>query len=49
MTVIYMDAAMTLAPALSAAQRNDRDQWCPGVEPGQVIDTRKNPVIWPVG
>lgn len=49
MTIIYMDSAMKLAPALSAAQRNDRDQWCPGVEPGQLIDTRKNPVIWPVG
>jgi ectoine hydroxylase-related dioxygenase (phytanoyl-CoA dioxygenase family) len=48
MTVIYMDAAMTLAPALNAAQARDRDQWCPGVRPGELIDTRKNPVIWPV-
>jgi hypothetical protein len=46
MTVIYMDAAMTLAPALNAAQARDRDQWCPGVRPGELIDTRKNPVIW---
>jgi ectoine hydroxylase-related dioxygenase (phytanoyl-CoA dioxygenase family) len=46
MTIIYMDAAMTLAPALNAAQSNDRDQWCPGVQPGELIDTRKNPVIW---
>jgi ectoine hydroxylase-related dioxygenase (phytanoyl-CoA dioxygenase family) len=46
MTVIYMDAAMKLAPALNAIQANDRDQWCPGALPGQVIDTRKNPVIY---
>ncbi|MBL8329087.1 MAG: phytanoyl-CoA dioxygenase family protein [Rubrivivax sp.] len=46
MTIIYMDAAMRLLPALNAVQANDRDQWCPGAREGQVIDTRKNPVIW---
>jgi ectoine hydroxylase-related dioxygenase (phytanoyl-CoA dioxygenase family) len=46
MTVIYMDAAMKLVPALNEIQANDRDQWCPGALPGAVIDTRKNPVIW---
>ena len=46
MTVIYMDAAMQLVPALNAIQANDRDLWCPGALPGQVIATRKNPVIW---
>jgi ectoine hydroxylase-related dioxygenase (phytanoyl-CoA dioxygenase family) len=46
MTVIYMDADMRLAPALSAIQANDRDQWCPGAREGEVIDTRKNPVVW---
>jgi ectoine hydroxylase-related dioxygenase (phytanoyl-CoA dioxygenase family) len=46
MTVIYMDAAMKLLPVLNAVQANDRDQWCPGALPGQVIATRKNPVIW---
>lgn len=46
MTVIYMDAAMTLVPALNPVQANDRDQWCPGAREGAVIDTRKNPVIW---
>lgn len=46
MTIIYMDAEMRLAEALNAVQANDRDQWCPGVRPGQTIDTRKNPVIW---
>ena len=46
MTVIYMDAAMRLLPALNAVQANDRDQWCPGARAGEVIDTRKNPVVW---
>jgi ectoine hydroxylase-related dioxygenase (phytanoyl-CoA dioxygenase family) len=48
MTVIYMDAAMQLAPALNSAQVNDHEQWCPGAVPGTVIDTHKNPVIWPL-
>jgi len=46
MTIIYMDADMHIAPALNAIQANDRDQWCPGVQPGEPINTRKNPVIW---
>jgi ectoine hydroxylase-related dioxygenase (phytanoyl-CoA dioxygenase family) len=46
MTIIYMNAEMRLAEALNPIQANDRDQWCPGAQPGQVIDTRKNPVIW---
>ena len=46
MTVIYMDADMRLVPALNAVQANDRDQWCPGAREGEVIDTRKNPVLW---
>jgi ectoine hydroxylase-related dioxygenase (phytanoyl-CoA dioxygenase family) len=46
MTVIYMDAAMRLAPARNVAQANDRDQWCPGALSGSIIDTAKNPVIW---
>jgi ectoine hydroxylase-related dioxygenase (phytanoyl-CoA dioxygenase family) len=46
MTVIYMDDRMRLVPALSAVQANDRDQWCPGAREGDIIATRKNPVIW---
>ena len=49
MTIIYMDAAMRLAPALNPVQANDRDQWCPGAREGEVIDTRKNPVVWQRG
>ena len=46
MTIIYMDADMQLAESISPAQANDRDHWCPGALPGQVIDTRKNPVVY---
>jgi ectoine hydroxylase-related dioxygenase (phytanoyl-CoA dioxygenase family) len=46
MTVIYMDAEMRLAQALSPAQENDRNHWCPGIEPGELIDTPKNPLIY---
>jgi len=46
MTLIYMDAQMELGQALNPAQANDRDRWCPGMAPGQVIDTPLNPVIW---
>lgn len=46
MTVIYMDADMHLNEVLSPVQANDRDQWCPGAQPGATIDTRKNPVVY---
>ena len=46
MTVIYMDADMRLAPSLNVVHRNDRDQWCPGSVEGDVIQSRKNPLIW---
>jgi ectoine hydroxylase-related dioxygenase (phytanoyl-CoA dioxygenase family) len=49
MTVIYMDAAMRMVEAPSAIQRNDAAQWCPGAQPGAVIDTPKNSVIYEAG
>lgn len=49
MTVIYMDADMQLAEALSPIQANDRDQWCPGVCPGEKIATAKNPLVYAAG
>jgi hypothetical protein len=48
MTVIYMDAAMQLIEPRNPAQANDHQQWCPGAVPGEMIDTPKNPVIWPL-
>jgi ectoine hydroxylase-related dioxygenase (phytanoyl-CoA dioxygenase family) len=49
MTVIYMDEAMRLATPANAMQRNDWERWCPGAVPGQVIDTRLNPIIYSQG
>jgi ectoine hydroxylase-related dioxygenase (phytanoyl-CoA dioxygenase family) len=49
MTVIYMDSAMRLVPALNPVQAGDREQWCPGAREGEVIATRKNPIIWSRG
>ena len=46
MTVIYMDANMKLAEALSPAQENDRSQWCPGAKLGELIDTPRNPLVY---
>lgn len=46
MTMIYMDAEMKLAQALGPIQENDRNQWCPGAMPGEVIASVKNPVIY---
>jgi len=46
MTVIYMDAQMRMSNSLSAAQRNDAAQWCPGAMPGDLIATPKNPLVW---
>jgi hypothetical protein len=49
MTVIYMDADMKLGLALSPAQENDRDQWCPGALPGEPMATWRNPIIYTAG
>ncbi len=47
MTVIYMDGEARLSPLTDAAKREDRDRWCPGIEPGQLIDSPLNPLIYP--
>jgi ectoine hydroxylase-related dioxygenase (phytanoyl-CoA dioxygenase family) len=46
MTVIYMDAQMRLAQALSPAQEGDRAMWCAGTAPGEPISSSKNPVVY---
>ena len=46
MTVIYMDADMTLTEPTNPMQQNDWDSWCPGAKVGAVIDTPLNPVLW---
>jgi ectoine hydroxylase-related dioxygenase (phytanoyl-CoA dioxygenase family) len=46
MTVIYMDAQMTLQAALNPIQANDAAQWCPGVLPGELASGNKNPLLY---
>jgi ectoine hydroxylase-related dioxygenase (phytanoyl-CoA dioxygenase family) len=46
MTVIYMDEKMKLESALSPIQANDAAQWCPGVQPGELADSTKNPLLY---
>lgn len=45
MTIIYMDAAMTLKEPDNDAQKIDRDVFCPGAKVGQIINTEMNPVL----
>jgi ectoine hydroxylase-related dioxygenase (phytanoyl-CoA dioxygenase family) len=47
MTMIYMDADMTLKSPDNDAQKLDWEVWCPGAEVGEVINTPLNPLLWP--
>jgi ectoine hydroxylase-related dioxygenase (phytanoyl-CoA dioxygenase family) len=46
MTIIYMDENMRLAEPRNQNQINDWHGWCPGAEPGEIIASPKNPVIY---
>lgn len=46
MTIIYMDAQMTLKEPTNSGQRNDWETWCPGAQVSAVIDTPLNPVLF---
>jgi ectoine hydroxylase-related dioxygenase (phytanoyl-CoA dioxygenase family) len=46
MTIIYMDQDMRLQNDLTPVQANDAAQWCPGVQPGQPVNSDKNPVLF---
>lgn len=46
MTMIYMDQQMRFADTLNSVQERDGAHWCPGVRPGQLIDTPLNPVVF---
>jgi ectoine hydroxylase-related dioxygenase (phytanoyl-CoA dioxygenase family) len=46
MTIIYMDRDMRLARPVHPARAADRDQWCPGAQVGEIIDTPKNPILY---
>lgn len=46
MTMIYMDEAMRLANPKNKFQENDRQNWIPGVELGDICASPLNPVIY---
>jgi ectoine hydroxylase-related dioxygenase (phytanoyl-CoA dioxygenase family) len=46
MTIIYMDAAMRLKAPSNAYQQDDWENWCPGAQLGEVVDTPMNPVLY---
>lgn len=47
MTIIYLDAAMTIAEPVDG-QDNDLRAWMPGARPGDIPNTPLNPVLFPV-
>lgn len=49
MTVIYMDADITVAHPVNHNQRSDLRTWMPGAEVGAVPDTPLNPVLYRAG
>jgi ectoine hydroxylase-related dioxygenase (phytanoyl-CoA dioxygenase family) len=46
MTIIYIDAEMTLMRPKSKFQQGDWEQWCPGVQIGEVINSPLNPIVY---
>ncbi len=46
MTMIYIDAAMTLAAPTNRNQQADWERWMPGVDIGERIDTPQNPLLF---
>jgi hypothetical protein len=48
-TVIYLDRDARLREPSSAFERFDARTWCPGVEPGELISTELNPILYERG
>jgi ectoine hydroxylase-related dioxygenase (phytanoyl-CoA dioxygenase family) len=46
MTLIYMDEDMRLAVPKNKNQIRDSERWCPGVQIGEIIASRLNPVLY---
>lgn len=46
MTIIYVDADMMITEPSNANQVRDLATWMPGVQPGQMIDSPLNPVLY---
>jgi ectoine hydroxylase-related dioxygenase (phytanoyl-CoA dioxygenase family) len=49
MTIIYLDADMTVADPKNENQAGDMVSWMPGVKPGDVSETPLNPVLYRAG
>lgn len=45
-TIIYMDKDARLTHPANAFERFDAKTWCPGIEPGEVVASDINPVVW---
>jgi ectoine hydroxylase-related dioxygenase (phytanoyl-CoA dioxygenase family) len=48
MTIIYLADGTRVGDVSSEARRKDLDKWLPGLQPGEVIDSPLNPVLYPV-
>ncbi|MGH6632671.1 phytanoyl-CoA dioxygenase family protein [Sphingopyxis sp.] len=46
MTMIYIDADMTLAAPTNQNQQSDWERWMPGIGIGERIDTPQNPILF---
>lgn len=46
MTIIYMDEEMRLSQPKNKNQIADIERWCPGIQPGEVVASYLNPVIY---
>lgn len=46
MTIIYMDRDMRLKVPANRMEEIDRDAFCPGIRPGDVIDSHLNPILF---
>lgn len=46
MTIIYMDKDMRLTEPVNKYQQVDRQEFCPGIAVGEIIDSPMNPVTW---
>jgi ectoine hydroxylase-related dioxygenase (phytanoyl-CoA dioxygenase family) len=49
MTIIYLDADMTVAEPANANQAGDLAGWMPGAQPGEVPETPLNPELYRAG
>lgn len=45
-TVIFIAADTRMAIPATPEEKNDASRWCPGIEPGEIIASKLNPVLW---